>query len=179
MAVSVIDMIMGPATMYAGAFGAIEPVDAVAVPAAAWTDVGGTMGGVKVTISQEYKEMEVDQIVDVPESRLVKRVFTVETSMAEATLANLKLSLNGGTLAAGSFEPDMVDSGTRPNYAAILLDGAGQGGFRRRFIGRKLLSTDGTEFAYEKDGQKVLKVVFSGHYVTSTIKPFRVLNAVA
>jgi len=175
--VSVIDMIMGPATLYAGVFGSTEPADAVAAPAVAFTDVGGPLDGVKVKISQEYKNMEVDQLVDIPESRLIKRLFTVETNMAEATLANLKLSLNGGLLATGSFEPEQVDSGTRPNYSALILDGAGQGGFRRRFIGRKMLSTDGTEFAYEKDGQKVFKVVFTGHFVSTAIRPFRVVNA--
>lgn len=180
MAVSVIDMIMGPATIYTGAFGATEPADAVAAPGAAFTDAGGTMGGVSVEITQEYKELEVDQLVDVPESRLTKRLFVVKTQLTEATLANLKLTLNGGTITTGttdSFDPSMTDSGTRPTYAAMILDGPGQGGFKRRFIARKVLSTEGVKFAYEKDGQKVFEVGFKGHYVSQSVMPFRVLNA--
>jgi hypothetical protein len=183
MAVTTINMIQGPATCRIAPFGATEPTAgataATVALAATWVDIGGTTDGVTVTIEQEYSEMEVDQLVDTPESRLTKRGFTVETNMAEATLANLKIGLNGGTLTSGEFTPAMGDSGTRPDYVAIALDGAGEGGFARRFIGRKMLSVEGVEFAYEKDDQQVFAVTFRGHYVSASIPPFRVINATA
>jgi hypothetical protein len=183
MAVTTINLIQGPATGRIAPFGATEPVAgataATVAPAAAWVDFGGTTDGVTVNIEQEWSEMEVDQLVDTPESRLTKRGFTIETNMAEATLANLKIGLNGGTLTAGEFEPADVNSSNRPDYFAIMLDGAGEGGFGRRFIGRKMLSVEGVEFAYEKEDQTVFAVTFRGHYVSPSIRPFRVINATA
>jgi hypothetical protein len=130
MAVLATNLVQGPATLYSGAFGAAEPLDTAVntTPAASsWTDVGGTQDGVKLTIDQSYTELEVDQVVDRVGSRLTKRDFTVETSMAEPTLANLSLSLNGGTSASGagyaSFEPSFASSATQPTYKALLFDG--------------------------------------------------------
>lgn len=186
MAVSVIDMIQGPGLLRAAVFGSVEPVAGAAAatvaPDVAWLDVGGTNDGVTVSIAQEYSEMDVDQLVDLPESRLTKRRFTVETNLAEGTLANLKRILNGGTIigsgATGQeFEPEDVDSSVRPTYIALMIDGPGEGGKARRFIGRKMLSTEGTEFAYAKEDQQVFTVTWSGHYVSKTIRPFRVINA--
>ena len=181
MAVTTINLLQGPALARIAPFGSVEPVKgptaATVAPDPVWTDIGGTTDGVTVNISQEYSEMEVDQLVDTPESRLVKRGFTIETNMAEATLANLKLSLNGGTLVDGEFEPADVDSASRPAYMALMLDGPGEGGLPRRFIGRKLLSVEGTEFAYEKEDQQVFTVTLRGHYVSKTIRPFRIINA--
>lgn len=186
MAVTTIDMIQGAGTLRAAVFGSTEPVAGATAatmdPDPVWIDVGGTNDGVTVNISQEYSEMEVDQIVDVPESRLTKRLFTVETNLTEGTLANLKRLLNGGTIIGDAmtgteFEPLDVDSSSRPEYIALMIDGPGEGGVPRRFIGRKMLSTEGTEFAYAKEDQQVFSVTWKGHYVSKSIRPFRVINA--
>lgn len=185
MGVNTLNLIQGPATLYAAVFGATEEATVSAPLSAPWVDVGGTMGGVTVKIAQEYSDLEVDQIPDVPETRLVKRSFSIETNLAEATLSNLKLTLNGGTLTIGvapaddTYEPDAGDSTARPAYIALALEGQGDKGFKRRLYGRKMLSTAGSEFAYQKDGQNVLKVTWSGFYVSPSIRPFRVSNAKA
>jgi hypothetical protein len=184
MAVLATNLVQGPATLYSGAFGAAEPLDTAVntTPAASsWTDVGGTQDGVKLTIDQSYTELEVDQVVDRVGSRLTKRDFTVETSMAEPTLANLSLSLNGGTSASGagyaSFEPSFASSATQPTYKALLFDGWAPGGtFTRRVIVRKALSTDAVEIAYTKDKQTLYSVKFSGHYVSASIAPVHIVD---
>jgi hypothetical protein len=184
MAVLATNLVQGPATLYSGAFGAAEPLDTAVntTPAASsWTDVGGTQDGVKLTIDQSYTELEVDQVVDRVGSRLTKRDFTVETSMAEPTLANLSLSLNGGTSASGagyaSFEPSFASSATQPTYKALLFDGWAPGGtFTRRVIVRKALSTDAVEIAYTKDKQTLYGVKFSGHYVSASIAPVHIVD---
>src|ERR1044072_876781 len=99
MAVTTTNLIQGPGTLYSGAFGATEPTDTAvnAIPAAsAWTDMGGTQDGVKLSVDQTYSELEVDQITLRVGSRLTKQDFTIETSLAEATLENLSTTLNGG-----------------------------------------------------------------------------------
>jgi hypothetical protein len=177
------NLIQGPATVYRGAFGATEPADTTtaldAVPdSGAWTDVGFTKDGVNLTIEQEYEEMDVDQIVDVPESRLVKRRVTVELSLAEGTLDNLEFSLNGGTVSDATgyktFEPADANSATQPNYSAVIIDGYGPDGERRRIILRKVLSVDNVEFAYKKDEQSVFKCTLATHYVSSSIASYKI-----
>lgn len=180
------NLIMGPATLYRGAFGATEPADTAvnSTPqASAWTDMGGTMGGVKLAIDNSYSELEVDQSVELLGSRLTKRRTTVQTEMAEVTLENLAYSLNGGTSASGSgfksYEPDGSDSATQPTYSAVMFDGWAPGSFRRRVIVRKVLSTDSIEVAYVKDKQTVLAVKLAAHYVSAAIKPYKIIDATA
>ncbi|MCX5522197.1 hypothetical protein OG342_04850 [Streptomyces bobili] len=184
MAVTTTNLIQGPATIYKGAFGATEPADTAVntTPAAsAWTDLGGTQDGVKLSVDQTYSELEVDQITLRVGSRLTKQDFAIETSLAEATLENLSISLNGGTAASGagykSYDPDVSSSATQPNYFAIIMDGYGPGG-TRRIIGRRMLNTESSELAYTKDKQTLIPVKFAGHYVSSSIKPFHIVDQV-
>lgn len=186
MSVTATNLIMGPATLYVAAFGTTEPADSAvnASPAAsAWTDVGGTSDGVKLTLSQSYTKLSVDQIVDRLGSRLTDREFAVVTNLAEATLENLSYAMNGGTAATGSgfksFDPNYASSATQPSYSAIILDGYAPGGFRRRVILRKALSTEDIESSYQKDGQTVIPVTFTGHYVTSAISPIHIVDQVS
>ncbi|MFE9391709.1 hypothetical protein [Streptomyces sp. NPDC006784] len=183
MAVTTTNLIQGPATLYLGDFGATEPADAdvnTAPAASAFPDLGGTQDGVKLTIDQTYSNLEVDQIVDVPGSRLTGRMFTIETNLAEPTLQNLKYLLNDGTSASGagfeSLEPIYADSATQPTYRAVLLDGWGPDQKRRRVILRKVLSNDKVESTYKKDAQTLFTVKWTGFYVSEGIAPFKVID---
>jgi hypothetical protein len=184
LSVTATNLVEGPATLYKGAFGATEPADTAVnttPPSSSWTDLGGTNDGVKLSIDQTYTELEVDQIVDRVGSRLTKRDFMVETTLAEPTLANLSIALNGGTSASGSgyasFEPSFASSATQPTYIAILFDGWAPGGaYTRRAIVRKALSVDATEMEYTKDKMTVYSVKFAGHYVSSSIAPIHVAD---
>lgn len=189
MPVSTTNLIQGPADLYVGAFGVTEPpetaVGLVAAPTVGWTDVGGTMGGVQLSLTQEYKELEVDQIVDIPARRLTKREVSIKTSMAEPTLNNLAIALNVvGTVDTATtgllkLAPATGTSATQPSYSAALLDGFAPDQRRRRVVVRKVLSTAGAEFAYEKEGQTVLAVTLSAHYVSASVKPFVILDQAA
>lgn len=187
MSTTVTNLIQGPATLYIGAFGAAEPEDtAVATPpvSPAWKDCGGTSGGLTLSINQTYSQLSVDQIVDTPESRLTGRVITVATSLAEGTLTNLKTVLNGGTVTddavahTQTYDPDIADSATQPDYAAIIFDGWAPALLRRRVVVRKVLSTAEVGIAYTKDGQTLFPVTFTAHYVDSTTPLFHVCDAV-
>jgi hypothetical protein len=183
MSVTTTNLIQGPATLYSGAFGATEPTDTAVntIPAASsWTDLGGTQDGVKLSVDQNYSELEVDQITLRVGSRLTKQDFTIETSLAEATLENLSLTLNGGTAASGagfkSFDPNVTSSATQPNYFAIIMDGYAPSQFRRRIIGRRMLNTDSSELAYTKDKQTLIPAKFAGHYVSASVSPFHIVD---
>jgi phage baseplate assembly protein gpV len=192
MAVTALNLLAGPGVLYQAAFGATEPADSAVntTPSASThTDVGGTNDGVKINITQEYFALDVDQVVDVPGRRLSKRDLQVETNLAEPTLANLTLVLNepASTITASAaystFDPSNTNAATQPTYKSLLFDGwapgASAGGFNRRVIVRKVLSLEGTEPMYKKDDQTVFKVTFGAHYVSSTVRPFRVIDQTA
>jgi hypothetical protein len=185
MGVTVTNLLAGPGTLYTGAFGATEPTDAAinTVPASAtWTDMGGTQDGLKVSIKQDYFELEVDQVVDIPGRRLQKREVEVETNLAEVTLENVLLSLNGGTITASAtfktYDADSALAGSVPTYKAMLFDGWAPGltPFTRRVVVRKVLSVDGFKSEYKKDGQTLLPVKFAAHYVSASTRPFRIID---
>jgi hypothetical protein len=176
------NLTLGPGTLFHGLETAADPADLNTDPAAPdFTDVGGTSDGVTLSIEQEYTELTVDQIVDRVGSRLTSRTMTIATNLAEPTLENLSLVLNGGgtvTPGAGSktFEPSNDTSATQPTYCKLVFDGIAPGGGRRRVIGRRMLSTESVEFAYSKDEQTVFSVTFTGHFVSASVPPFAVID---
>lgn len=184
MAVTTSNLIMGPGVLYRGDFGATEPADTAVdeAPGIAFTDLGGTSDGVNLAINQEYTPLAVDQIVDTPERRMTSREFTLSTNLAEPTLENMALAVNAedSTVTEGTgfkkYTPSNDNSATQPRYSALLFDGFAPGGFNRRVIGRKMLSTNNIEFAYSKANQTVFSVTFSGHYVSASIAPFVVID---
>lgn len=181
--ITVTNLAQGPGDLYQGVFGAVEPADVSvnAAPAAsAWTGLGGTNGGIKLTISQTYDELEVDQIVDVVGRRKTKRELEIETDLAEVTLSNLQLALNETAPTTGSgfayVEPTIDNSATQPNYFAMIFDAYAPNGFRRRVIVRRVLSTNNLQETVSKTDQTLFSVTFSAHYVSSAIKPFKVVD---
>lgn len=188
MSVTVTNLILGPGTMYTGAFGATEPGDAninTTPPSSSWTDVGGTLNGLTLSIDQQYTELMVDQLVDSIGRRLTKREFSVTTQMAEPTIQNLSIALNGSTQTSGttassgtytSIEPLYATSATQPTYIAMLIDGYAPSSLRRRAIFRRMLSTAKVDTSMDKAKQTVFTVTFNGHYVSSVIAPIHVTD---
>lgn len=189
MAVTVTNLIQGPGTFYLGATytGAYdntpEPANAAintTPQASAYSDVGGTQDGVSLEVGREYAELEVDQIVDIPDRRMTKRELGITTNFAEPTLENLAAAMNDTAPTSGSgfktFEPTNTSAATQPTYRAVLFDGYAPGQFRRRVIARRMLSVEPITFAYKKDTQTVFNVRWAAHYVSSTLAPFKVID---
>lgn len=168
------NLIQGPATLYIGAFGVAEPAAIATAPGAGWTDVGGTKDGIEWSVADEYAVLDVDQIIYEIDRRRTKRVVTLKTSLAEATLANLAQAIANTAPASNVVDADDGLAAFAPAYRALLLDGIAPGGFRRRFILRKTLPTDAVATAYKKDGQTLLPVTWTGHWVSASIKPFKI-----
>jgi hypothetical protein len=178
MPVTSTNLIQGPATLYYAPFGSAEPASIGTAPAAPYVDLGGTNDGVTLNVSQDWAQLGVDQLVDTPESRRTGRTITIATNLAEATLANWAIALNNSAPTAGKLTLD--EGGPlafQPAYGAIILDGIAPGGFRRRFVGRKVLSTESVESAYKKDDQTLIPVTFTLHWVSSSIRLFDVTDA--
>lgn len=171
------NLIQGPATLYTGLFGATEPATITVLPTTGWTDVGGTKEGVELGIADEYAVLDVDQIIYEVARRRTKRVVTIKTSLAEPTLANLAFATANTAPVANVLTADDGLAAFAPAYSACIFDGIAPGGFRRRVTLRKTLPTDSVGVAYKKDGQTVIPVTFTGHWVSSSIFPYKVEDA--
>lgn len=98
MGVNVVNVLMSPAEIYVATFGAAEPASGTwTTPTTPWVDAGSTSGGVKFNVSMDFKPLEVDQVPDEVGVRMTGRKLTVETTLAEVTLDNIKYLMNGGT----------------------------------------------------------------------------------
>lgn len=177
MPVTSTNLIQGPATLYTAAFGATEPATVATAPAVAYTDVGGTKDGVELGVSDEYAVLDVDQIIYEIARRRTKRVVTIKTNLAEATLNNLALSIANTAPVTNVLTADDGLTAFAPTYGSILLDGIAAGGFRRRIIVRKTLPTDSVGVAYKKDGMTLIPVTWTAHWVSTSIPPFKIEDA--
>lgn len=190
MAVTTSNLIMGPARLFVAAFGATEPADGDVdnslentSASGGWTDVGGTDGGVTLVLNQEYTALSVDQLTIRPESRRTSIESMINTSFAEPTLENLAILLNDGTSASGSgfksFEPDEDDSSSQPTYRAYCLQGFAPGGNRRWVFVRKALNTASMESAYSKENQTFYPASLMAHYVSTSVKAYKIVDQTA
>lgn len=187
MTVTAGNLIQGPATLYTGAVGtAVEPTSIAgaasgAAPATGWTDVGGTQDGITLGDESSWSDLTVDQLVIAPDTRRTGRKLTVKTTMAEATLANLALAMSNSAPAAGllQFDDGLANGGFIPTFTALIIDGIGPGGFRRRIKVRKCVSSASVEMAYKKDGQTLVPVTFQAYYVSSAIRAMVIEDAIS
>lgn len=171
MGVTATNLMQGPIRVFTGIFGVAEPANAEAAPAAGWTDAGGTMGGATLTLGQEYRAQNVDQLGMDVGAAVTRQTLSVATQLAEVTLANLRKVLNKATDAATKLEfggEDIVNQA--PGYQAIMLQGRAPGGGPRLWILRKTLSTEGIGIPFQKDGDTVFPVTWTGYYVSESIR---------
>lgn len=180
-------LVQGPGTIYVGAYGALEPAlgsVGTAPDSSVWTDVGGLLGGVELTVEQEFIEVELKQLPDRPMRRLKKRRLSIKTQMAEPTLQNLGYALNDTAAVSGVvYEASNRSEASQLTYVALIVDGwapgwqlTGRHHLRRRVVIRKALSIDNVQLQYSKDGQSVYTVTWSCHYVNGTTPPFRIID---
>jgi len=190
MPVTATNLIQGPFDIYTGMFGVTEPAKTTAAltgaPGAGWTALGGTLDGLTWNMNREVSKLSVDQVTYRIGSRVTEADDTFETKLAEPTLDNLKLILNGGTVTVGAttelgvnnYEPDVSNAATQMTYTALLLDGWAPNGKRRRVIVRKVCSSDNASFNASRTDQSTFGVTFAAHWVSNSIKPFIVLDDV-
>lgn len=188
MTVTVTNLLAGPATaVWVGDFGAAEPATIDAAPAVGFRNIGGTQGGLRLIADREMFRLEVDQIPGRVASQLTSEDFSVQTSLAEATLENYALTVNAAdedvdaTTVPGekSLDLGLADTEAAPNYRCVIVDGRAPNGKKRRVIIRKVLSTASVETPMERGGQTVYPVTWTAHYVSDSIAPVRKIDATA
>jgi hypothetical protein len=185
--------IMGPISLWYGAFGVTEPAQSnaalIADPGAGWTFGGGSNGGISWEIDHTITDMAFDQTVDPVGGRVTGRSGMVTFNAAEPTLAILALALhNLGTTTVGSgittYTPGQPNAGTPLSYNAILLDGwaplLGSGAAaRRRAIFRKMLNQPKMITNGDPTKQVSWALNTKMYYVSQSIDPYIVMDQTA
>lgn len=175
MAVTTSQLLMGPVSIWVGAFGATEPANAGAAPGGTWFDIGGTTDGATLNLGQTYTPLVADQIPMEAGAQVTKQEVTVATNMAEPTLANFRRGLNQAASAATTLEwggEDIVNSD--PNYSAVLLQGKKPGGGPRMWIVRRVLSVESVGVPFKLDGQTVIPITWRGYYISPSIRAVKI-----
>lgn len=164
-------ILMGPAEVWHGLTGVTEPADAEVAPGAGWEDVGSTDGGVTLTASQTYTDVEVDQTAQAVDAMLTGQGQTVSTNLAEATLPNLRRAMNMAASAATKMEfGGELITATSPLYSAIMLRGKAPDGEKRLVILRRTLSTEGVGIPFQKAGKTVVPITWKAYFVSSSVR---------
>lgn len=164
------EVLQGPADLFGGDFGATEPANAEAViDSAEWEFLGATDGGATVTVGQTYSKMMVDQVALAVGARLTEQTGQLATSLAQATLKNLKRALNAATLTGTTFGLKSKISNVEPTYRAYLLKGLSPEGTPRLVIMRRMLSTENVALAWTKDAKTMIPVTFDAFYISETV----------
>ena len=175
-----VNLLQGPVTMYVAPFSTAEPAAIGTTPAAPWVNVGFLNGGLKFSVTNSFDELIADQIATTAEMRITKTVITAAVGLAEPTLANWNIANNSmGTVTVGTsntFAPQK-SSIFVPTYQALIFDGLGDGGNKRRTLIRKALQTDNPETDYTKDGQTILSLTFTCLWVSDTIDAYAIQNS--
>jgi hypothetical protein len=193
--VNAYNLVLGPARLYLAPFGTTPPAPGSVTPngpnnppSSPWTDVGGTSGGVTLTTEGTLTNLEVDQVIMPVGARQTALNMTVETTMAEVTLANMNAALNGimtSSTNAGYISSDITvtSAATQPNYTAMIIDGwapsgsAGQS-MLRRYLVYKALATPKVSMVYDKKAQAGFQVTWTVFYVSNSVNPLTVLDEV-
>jgi hypothetical protein len=185
------NLVLGPARIYSGVFGATEPTlgDWNSTPAAsAWYDAGLTNGDTTTSIDPKYTILTADQIVDKVGARLTDRDILVSVVMAEMTLQNIANAWNTTLGASGAnyqvLDPNFGASAVKPSYQALLIDGIAPTGnvdanWKRRTLLRKILPTGKQDYVNSKDKQQGIAVQYQAFYVSETVPPFRFIDQTA
>lgn len=110
---------VGPGLLFVAPTGTAEPTSAEEALAAAFREVGYTAQGSRVgstrTIEQSFVEEEVEPVI----TAVTRKVTTVRFEMAEFTLANLALALDGIADFTGD-EYESVDPGDEERVMLVL-----------------------------------------------------------
>lgn len=151
-------VIEGAAEVLVGTYGAAQ---------GACTSIGSTDGGVMLTVSNEFHDIEVDQSKVPIDQKLDKRTATLTTNMAEATLANLALAM---TLPVGAVAGGVLSVGLQePVARTMYIIGPGPGGATRTIHIFKAKATGSPEMGFMKDEKIVIPLEITA--IADTTQP--------
>lgn len=195
-AVNAANLTLGPARLYLAPVGAAVPPDSAVTPSgptnppsAPWTDVGGTDGGVQFTVEGTLTDLQVDQIIMPVGSRLTDLKMSIQTKLAEVTLANMTAAVNSITSSGsgtGYITEDILitSAATQPTYTSMIIDGwaptlSTGASALRRIVVYKALAQPKVTLMYDRKNQASYDVTWTVYYVSQSVNPVHIVDQTA
>ena len=155
------------------------PADTVARDGAwggTWTSLGYT-GGIQYSVSNEHRHVEVDQSTIEVMSRVTKQDVTIELTLKQASVENLKYALGFGTLST-SGSSGVLTVGNNPATVEYTLGIEGPSPddnptSAQRIIFYRVVPTSEPEQVFSKDEETVVVVRFKALLHSSSIYQIR------
>lgn len=193
MAVNGTNVLAGAGSLYYASFGTVFPADSAATVAsgapAGFTDFGGTYGGVEVVTQQKLKMKKVDQILLPVGAYPTDETIQLKTSLAEATVQNLNVGLNGKFIITPQATYTTADWQATVNsqqlgYISLIFDGwapalSSGAAARRRLCAYKVLSEGQIGAKYKVDDQVVYACTFDVFFVSGSQTPLHIIDQTA
>ena len=126
------------------------------------SSVGYTSGGVSLTKASDSFDMEVDQSYAPIGIHKVRESFQIATSLAEATLENLKIVWDQTLAIESGPTTETLHWGMNPDVVEHTLEfrGKSPSGADRTFFARKAVVFEVGDMAHQKDALTLIPVTF-------------------
>ena len=126
------------------------------------TSVGYTSGGVMLTKASDQMDKEVDQSYAPIGIHKIRESFQVATSLAEATLENLKIVWDQSLAIETTATTKTLHWGMNPDVVEHTLDFYGKSpeGYDRQFSVYKAVVFEVGDMAHQKDALTLIPVTF-------------------
>jgi hypothetical protein len=163
---------IGPGKLYWAAVGATEPTTLATAFAVAWTDLGYTNEGSSFTISPSFEDIEVAEEFDPIDVTKTGNAMNIDFALAQVTVENLQLAMNGGTVTTGTGEKSVepLASTVAPVYTALAWRSNDS---KEQFIWRRCLQTGDIEVARRKAPDKATIPASFRVLLPTTGQPFK------
>ncbi len=128
-------------------------------------DLGHTKGGVEVSYEPVYKDVTVDKYGEtVVEKYLTGQKLTAKVSLAEYTIANLKVAMPKGQFAGAANARILLGAAAgkkgSDSAAVLVLHPVNEGTRRHDVVFYKALVTSSIVLNHKIDEEKVIEVTF-------------------
>lgn len=142
----------------------------------AWVDLGYT-GGVQYSVSNEHRHVDVDQSTIEVMSRVIKQDVTIELTLKQASVENIKYALGFGTLST-SGSSGVLSVGNNPTLTEYTLGLEGPSPDEdptaaQRIVFYRVVPTSEPEQVFSREEETVVAVRFKALLHGSSIYEIR------
>lgn len=142
------EVLIGPGTLYLAVTGTAYPATPATAPASAWVDIGYSEDGWSFNVDRNTEDIEVAEEIDPIDVLQTHREIHIVGNAVQASQANLKLGLGGGTILSNVLSAAASDVLDRN---ALLLRVKAPGTSKNRDIRcPNVISVGAVELAYKK-----------------------------
>jgi hypothetical protein len=170
---------IGPGRLFSAPLGTAEPTDLATAWAAAWIDIGYTESGHTFNFSFTAEDITVAEELDPIRVVPTGRAGSVDLSMAQITLNNLKRAFNGGTITVGAGGTFSTYEPPEPSAQVRSMLGWESDDAQERLVWRQVIQTGNIAIPRGKAPAKTLIPVSFKLEKPTGATPFKHIAATA